>query len=615
MAEAKIKPYEIFLEKFEQSWRSGKPLDIERVLSAWKKTEHSDPETDRELLLELVKLDLEFCWKTRPVPGRPARDLKLADQYIRKFPELKDDLEEVVIEEYRVRKRFGDSPELSEYEQRFGTLSDELRSRLQQAEREVAFESSIQKLFDDSNLDASNPRAAALVPISPEKYRRQEELIRFLAETHPFSELPQDLLEQLAQVAEERDFEKGEFLIEQGGAPDSLMIILDGIAMVAVNEADGGQRELARVGSHSVLGEMGLITREERSANVIAMTDCRAAVISYETYQNLAGRFPSLNLLISELIAQRIGMVTLDVMYGKSIGGYLFKQRLGRGSMGIVYLAEDQQDSRQVAVKMLRHDLVYDRQASKRFRREAQLVRQLKHANIIQVEREFAAFNTLFLAMEFCPGIDLAQAIKHYAPFPREVVRQIVGQLASALKHAHDRKIIHRDLKPANVMLTTAGEVKLADFGLARSVESLTLTREGQMLGTPRYMPGELLAGGDADERADLYALGIITWEMLTGTTPFQAKDMIELIRQQMTWQLPPQVELLGDDGDDLYRVLAETTSQKVEERTLDLGSLIPWAAPVDASFCQMLIEGEKPVEVVVTKNSDADSRDTTLPQ
>jgi CRP-like cAMP-binding protein len=592
MAEAKLNPFELYLERFESSWRAGNPLEIRKILDAWRESTHSNPESDRALLSELVKLDLEFCWKSRPSPDRPSHDLRLADQYLREFPELRDNRDEFVIEEFRVRKRFGDQPDYSEFERRFGPLTEDFRAKLEQIEREVAFESSIQKLFDDSNLDASQPHLAPLSPPPPEQEVRHQELVRFLSETHPFSEMPADLLGQLARVAEIRCFQKGEYLIQQGGAPDSLLIVREGIAMVTVNETGGGERELARVGPHAVLGEMGLITRAERSANVIAMTECRAAIISYDVYQKLVGRFPSLNMLISELIAQRIGTVTFDVMYGKSIEGYLFKQRLGRGSMGIVYLAEDERDRRNVAIKMLRHDLVYDRQASKRFRREAQVVRQLRHPNIIRIEREFAAFNTMFLAMEFCHGIDLAQAIKQHAPFPLEVIRRILGQLAAALKHAHDRKVIHRDLKPANVMLTTHGEVKLTDFGLARSVESLNLTREGQMLGTPRYMPGELLAGGDADERADLYALGVITWEMLTGRAMFQAKDMIELIRRQMEWKLPPRDEILGLEGEDLYQLLAETTSQKIEERTLDLGRLSSWAEPVDSAFCHRLMSG-----------------------
>jgi serine/threonine-protein kinase len=290
--------------------------------------------------------------------------------------------------------------------------------------------------------------------------------------------------------------------------------------------------------------------------------------------------------MISELIAQRVGTIALDIMYGKQLGGYRFRHRLGRGSMGIVYLAEEEQSGAPVAVKMLRHDLVYDRQASKRFRREAEVVRQLEHPNIIQVHREFSAYNTMFLSMEYCPGCTLSSAIKTHAPFPIEDVRRIVGQLAAALHHAHSQGIIHRDLKPANVMLSTDGTVKLADFGLARSVASLKMTVHGQMLGTPRYMPSELLAGGEADERADLYALGVIVWEMLTGQPLFQARDIVSLLRQQMMWQLPERTEVRKDLPEDLYRILQETLSQQVEDRTLELAPIVEWAEAIDAAYC-----------------------------
>jgi serine/threonine-protein kinase len=146
--------------------------------------------------------------------------------------------------------------------------------------------------------------------------------------------------------------------------------------------------------------------------------------------------------------------------------------------------------------------------------------------------------------------------------------------------------VIHRDLKPANVMLNSDGTLKLTDFGLARSVESLKMTVHGQLLGTPRYMPSELLGGGEADERADLYALGLITWELLTGKPLFTANDIVSLLRQQMKWKLPERTEIREDLPEDIYQILQQTLSQQVEERTLDLAPLLDWSQPINTAYC-----------------------------
>ena len=577
--------FEDLLEEYEKSWQQGTPLEIQALLERWKTDGDPAEGSVPDFLAELVMIALEYSWRQvgeREESAPPLGSLANFPPEIQQMLSAAGKTGTILIEEFRTRHRWGDRPSLEEFRESYPEETHAIRDDLEELEQEYQLENSIRKLFVEPSESETLEVDATQVEMS---------ISDFLSCVYPFSELPTELKEELASTAVEKSFQPGDYLMRQGHESDSLLVIMDGIAKVTIqtDSHDGGEQELARVGLYSLLGEIGLLTGEVRSANIIAVTSMKVAEIRYESYQALVTRFPTLNMLISELIAQRVGTIATDIMFGKSLGGYQFRHRLGRGSMGIVYLAEDNQTSKQVAVKMLRHDLVYDRQASQRFRREAEVIRRLKHENIIEVYREFSAYNTFFLSMEFCRGCTLGDAISVQAPFPLEDVKKIVGQLASALSHAHSQGVIHRDLKPANVMITTDGTLKLTDFGLARSVESLKMTAHGQMLGTPRYMPSELLGGGEADERADLYALGAITWELLTGEALFSSTNIVSLLREQLTWQLPPAKEIRNDLTEELYRVVKESLSQTPDERTLSLETLVGWAGSLNPRYCEFV--------------------------
>ncbi|MBD3673708.1 MAG: protein kinase [Planctomycetaceae bacterium] len=585
--------FEEFLEEYEASWQRGTPLEIRPLLERWGRDGDSEKADSSDLLAELIMIAMEYAWRQYEVARGGIPHLgRLLDF----DPDLRQTLAdsgltaEVLIEEFRTRQRWGDRPSLADFQQTYPEDTTSIREQLESLEQEFSLENSIRNLFAESSDSKTLEVDASQIEMS---------IPDFLSGVYPFSELPTELIEELAAAAVQRSFQPGDYLMHQGDESSSLMVVMEGVAKVTIqpDKDDNAEQELARVGVYSLLGEIGLLTGEVRSANLVAMTPMTVAEIRYESYHALVARFPTLNMLVSELIAQRVGTIATDIMFGKSLGGYVFRHRLGRGSMGIVYLAEDKQTSKSVAVKMLRHDLVYDRQASQRFRREAQVIRRLKHENIIEVYREFSAYNTFFLSMEYCRGCTLGDAIEAHAPFSLEDTRKIVGQLASALLHAHSQGVIHRDLKPANVMLTAEGILKLTDFGLARSVESLKMTAHGQMLGTPRYMPSELLGGGEADERADLYALGAITWELLTGTPLFTSTDIVSLLREQLAWQLPAADDIRPDLTEDLYQVLAGSLSQTPDERSLELESLVDWAAPIAPSYSESAASTEEPEE------------------
>jgi serine/threonine protein kinase len=241
-------------------------------------------------------------------------------------------------------------------------------------------------------------------------------------------------------------------------------------------------------------------------------------------------------------------------LVGQVVGGrYHVKRVLGEGGMGIVYEAEQQMGStvRKVALKTLHAHLSHDPSVSQRFHRECGTIAQLEHPNTIKVY-DFGATpdGTLYIAMEFVAGKSLSQLIEESKVLPPERVLKIVRQIAGSLEEAHQQGVIHRDLKPDNVVLTQrAGEkdvVKLLDFGIAARTESADaqreqkLTQQGMVLGTPPYMSPEQFTGKALDARSDIYSLGVMTYEMVTGRLPFEASTPWQWATEHMMSQPIP---------------------------------------------------------------------------
>ena len=213
----------------------------------------------------------------------------------------------------------------------------------------------------------------------------------------------------------------------------------------------------------------------------------------------------------------------LSVSPGMLLAGrYEIIKMLGQGGMGAVYQARDIELDRPVAVKVIRAELADDSKTLARFKQELILARQITHKNVIRIFDLGAHEGVRFITMELVPGRDLSTLIEKQRFTPEQAAR-LVRQICLALEAAHAEKVIHRDLKPQNVMVDEAGVVRVMDFGLARSVELTGLTQTGTILGTPAYMSPEQAKGTPVDERSDLFALGIILYELLTGQVPFQA--------------------------------------------------------------------------------------------
>jgi serine/threonine-protein kinase len=217
----------------------------------------------------------------------------------------------------------------------------------------------------------------------------------------------------------------------------------------------------------------------------------------------------------------------------KTIGSYEVECEIGRGGMGVVLLARQPALDRAVVLKSLRRECADDPQLVARFEREAQAAGSVQHQNVVAVHDCFGWRGRSYICQEYVDGTDLAAALGQVRIEPR-IAGLIALELTRGLEAIHAGGIVHRDLKPANVLLSREGAVKIADFGIALDGSARALTQTGYSVGTPRYMSPEQLYGERVDERSDLFALGVVLYEMCTGMPPFEEDDEVEsgLIRR-----------------------------------------------------------------------------------
>ena len=204
------------------------------------------------------------------------------------------------------------------------------------------------------------------------------------------------------------------------------------------------------------------------------------------------------------------------------LGTTKIEEPVGKGGMAHVYRGTQRFLARPVAVKVMLPAIARDKEMAARFRREARTLAALHHENIVAVHDLVEKNRQLFMVLEFVDGVDVGERLADGKPLPLEVTLIIATSVARALEHAHFRRVIHRDIKPSNVMVSRHGEVKLADFGIAKDLRDDDLTHTGYVVGTPSYLAPELLKGQRPDHRVDLYAVGVLLYQCLTGQRPFR---------------------------------------------------------------------------------------------
>ena len=402
-----------------------------------------------------------------------------------------------------------------------------------------------------------------------------DDTLTFLAGVPGFDRLSEVDLARALSASDLRTVAAGEHLIHRGEPGNAMYVVRTGSLKVPVFDDSGRLRLMAHVGPREIVGEMALLTGEPRSADAIAEEDTEVLAFERATLMPLIGQHPSLARFLTEILGKR-----LEEAGGiRSVGKYRLLDKIGEGATAKVFEAVHPGLGRTVAVKMLSHELVSDRRFRDRFLDEGRTVATLGHPHIVQVFDTEQAYGTCFVIMERLGGENLLDYLTANAPLEPGEAMAILEQVGSALGFAHSRGIVHRDVKPANISIDGDGTVKLMDFGIAARTSQLATSTE-MVEGTPRYIAPEAAKGDPVDGRADLYSLGVIAFEMVTGQQLFPAKSVQKLLEAHVMRPPPDLARIRPGLPPGLVLFIQSALKKHPRERPADWEGLRPSRAP-----------------------------------
>ena len=294
------------------------------------------------------------------------------------------------------------------------------------------------------------------------------------------------------------------------------------------------------------------------------------------------------------------------------LGRYVIQSEIGRGAMGIVYKATDSVLERSVAVKTVNITLEreYADKYEKRFYQEAKAAGSLNHPNIVTIHDVGKSGDLVFMAMEYIEGVELRTLIGEGKPLRVAQALSIGAQVAEGLAFAHQRGVVHRDIKPANIMVVANGPVKITDFGIARMRGSGDLTQTGMLLGSPKYMSPEQVIGKRADQRSDIFSLGVILYEMLCGVAPFNGENVTALMYQIVNSVPPPPSSVNNGVPEMLDFIVAKMLAKPLEERYQDAADVAR-----DLRECERQVVGGAPASTATTTQPAHAASAVAVPQ
>ena len=310
------------------------------------------------------------------------------------------------------------------------------------------------------------------------------------------------------------------------------------------------------------------------------------------------------------------------MMIGKRINGrYKVLDMVGGGGMANVYLAHDMILDRDVAVKVLRLDFANDEDLIRRFRREAQSATSLVHQNIVSIyDVGEEGDSVYYIVMEYVEGQTLKQYIQQHSPIPVSKALSIMEQLTSAISHAHQNHIIHRDIKPQNILMDLNGNVKITDFGIAMALSATSITQTNSVLGSVHYLSPEQARGGVANHKSDIYSLGIVMFELLTGRLPFSGESAVSIALKHLQSETPSVRRWNPSIPQSVENVVLKATAkdpfhryENVEEMEEDIRTSLD-DSRIDESKFQIPVDNDATKAIpIITNNQDFSNLDETI--
>jgi serine/threonine protein kinase len=394
------------------------------------------------------------------------------------------------------------------------------------------------------------------------------DIANFLSGVNGFNAISAEELPAIAEHVRTQTFKEGQHLIKRGDTGDVMYVLVTGRVRVPILDSSTGKTKIeVHLGPGDLVGEMALLTGERRNADVIAEGPVETLVIDRETLQPLLRDHPPLARFLTEILGKR-----LEEGGGiEWVGKYRLLGKLGEGATSKVYQGLHPALNRVVAIKMLSHALVYDSQFKDRFLQEARTIAGLTHPNIVQIFDTEACYATYFIVMEKVSGTDLSKLLKMRKVLAPAEAMDILKQVAAGLAYAHQQGIVHRDVKPANCALDEQGQVKLMDFGIARRIQKNPSEGRAKMVeGTPRYLAPEAAVGKPVDGRADIYSLGIMAYELVTGRVPFYSETIRELLQMHVRKRPPDIARIRSGLPEGLVTFINGSLEKRPEERLTD---------------------------------------------
>ncbi|MFO8082870.1 MAG: protein kinase [Desulfobacterales bacterium] len=398
---------------------------------------------------------------------------------------------------------------------------------------------------------------------------------RFLLSMPLIHSLPPEAVCPLLNSLLAKKVRAGERFISQGDPGDAVYLIQEGTC-AAIVEKDGHLNKVARLRDGDLVGEMAILTGEKRSAHVEAETDMRLWVLDKRRFEDLAADYQELKIFLTNLMTNWINSRTITAP--RKIGKYVITDIIGSGAYSIVYKGFHQVLNMPVAIKMMKHDLAMDPDFLSNFHEEARTIARFNCENIVNIHDIEERYQTVFIIMEYLEGRSLRSELNSLQRLAFSQVVSYLLQICRGLHYAHQRGIVHQDVKPDNIFILPNGKIKILDFGLACRCGT-----DGRFCGTPVYMSPEQIECMQIDERTDIYSLGIMAYELVTGCRPYPEDDIHRVMDLHVESDIPDPAEAVPELPEGLRWFILKACARDLNRRYREIpeifGDLKPMAA------------------------------------